>query len=153
MNGETKMANEFHYCVSLSILHPSVDPKWITGLLPELHPNVEVKAGTERLDKQGKPFSPPRKAVFSVWLADLHTEEKLYSGSRPLSDFIGDRLTELEPHREVFAELRKEGRVKLEIGWFSDSNYSAEILDAETLKKCGDLGIDIELNCYWNVPG
>jgi hypothetical protein len=144
------MANEFHYCVSLSILHPSADPKWISGLLTSLHPKIEVKAGSEKLDKKGKPIIPRRTVPLSHWLADLHEEERLYSGNVPISEFILSQLTELEKHRDVFLELGKEGRVALMIGWFSDTSYSAEILEADALKKCGDLGISIELNCYWN---
>lgn len=143
------MANEFHYCVSLSILHPSVDPKWISRHLTDLYPTIEVKAGTERRDKRGNIIHPPRKAPLSHWLADLHDEERLYSGSVRLSDFLLDWLTELERYKDIFLELEKEGSVKLMIGWFSDSNYSAEALDAEVLKKCGDLGINLELNCSW----
>jgi hypothetical protein len=140
--------NEFYYCVSLSILHPSVDPKWISGLLTGLRPKIEVKAGSEKLDKNGKPIIPPRRVPLSHWSADLHEEERLYSGNVPISDFILDRLTELEKYKDVFAELLKEGRIALMMGWFSDSSCSAETLEADTLKKCGDLGISIELHCY-----
>jgi hypothetical protein len=142
------MANEFHYSVSLSILHPTVDPKHITSLLVGLRPRIETMAGTERRTKDGKLIVPPRKAPLSHWLAGLHDEKRLYSGSEPISNFILERLTELEKHRDLFAELGKEGRVELIIGWFSESNYSAAVLDCETLKKSGELGIDIELNFY-----
>ena len=142
------LANEFHYCVSLSIVHPTFDPKVITAAITTLEPRIQVMAGTDRLGKDGKPIMPERKVAISHWLADLHKEDRLYSGDKPISDFLLDQLTKLESHRPLFAELAKEGEVVFRIGWFSDSNYSAEVLSAETLKKCGDLGVDLELNFY-----
>lgn len=142
------MAFEFYYCVSLSIVHPTIDPRKITEAIPSLHPRIEVMAGTERRGRDGKPLIPRRAAAVSHWLADLHQEEKLYSGAKPMSDYVLERLTELEKHRSLFAHLREEGEVVLRIGWFSVSNHSAEALKAATLRKCGDLGIDMELNFY-----
>lgn len=104
--------------------------------------------GTELRAKDGKLRIPNRKAVVSHWLAELHDEEKLHSGMKPLSIFILEQLLELERYHDLFAQLRQEGRVVLRIGWFSESNYSAGVFHAEMLKKCGDLGIDIEINCY-----
>ena len=142
------MANEFHYNICLSIVHPSVDPKWLTGILTGLHPRIATMAGSERRGRDGTLIVPTRKSPSSHWLADLHDEQRLFSGTHPLSNFILDRLTTLEEHHKLFVDLRKQGRVELVIGWFSDSNYSAALLDSETLKKCGDLGIDVELNFY-----
>ena len=142
------MANEFYYSVSLSIVHPTADPKTITGAVTNLRPKIETKAGSERRRKDGTPIVPSRKAELSHWLAELHDEERLFSGDRPMSDFIFGQLDKLEAHRSLFAQLRQEGEVVLIIGWFSESNHSAGVLNAETLKKCGDLGIDLELNYY-----
>jgi hypothetical protein len=142
------MANEFYYNISLSIIHPTVDPKSITEVITVLHPKIETRAGTERRRKDGTPIVPSRKAALSHWLAELHNEEKLFSGDRPISDFILDQVDKLGAYRNLFAQLREEGKVVLMIGWFSVSNYSADVLDAETLKRCGDLGLDIELNYY-----
>ncbi len=66
----------------------------------------------------------------------------------PISEFLLRQVQWLESYRNLFAQLRQEGEVVLRIGWFSDSNHSAGILSAETLRKCGDLGLDIELNYY-----
>lgn len=142
------MANEFYYSVSLSIVHPSADPKSITGIITSLCPRIATMAGTERRTKDGTPIVPSRKAALSHWLADLHDEEKLFSGDRPLSDFVLSKLRQLEVYGRLFAQLREEGIVALVIDWFSESNHSADVLSAETLKKCGDLGIDLELNYY-----
>jgi hypothetical protein len=142
------MANEYYYCVSLSIVHPSVDPKSITAAITCLKPKVETMAGTERRRRDGTLIVPNRKAQLSHWLAELHQEKRLYSGDTPISDFIFKQLDKLEKHRALFDSLRQEGIVALDIGWFSESNYSADVLNAEMLKKCGDLGIDIELNLY-----
>jgi hypothetical protein len=147
------MANEFHYSVSLCIVHPTVDPRSITKELTSLRPAIEKRAGDERRSKDGKPLVPRRKTLLSVWLANLHDEERLYSGVKPLSVFIVESLAKLEGHRDLFFQLRQQGNVALRVGWFSDSNYSAEVLSSDALKKCGDLGLDIELNCYWNWHG
>jgi hypothetical protein len=142
------MANEFHYSVSLSIVHPSADPKSITEAITGLRPKIEIKAGSDRQRKDGTPIVPSRKAELSHWLAELHDEKKLFSGDMPLSDFILGQLDRLEAYRSLFSRLREEGEVVLRIGWFSDTNHSAGVLSAETLKRCGDLGIDLELNYY-----
>lgn len=122
------MANEFYYCVSLSIVHPTIDPKSITRSITTLRPRIETMAGTERRTKDGALIVPRRKATFSHWLADLHDKEKIYSGLKPLSDFILEQLTQLEEHRILFGQLRQEGQVTLRIGWFSISNYSVCVL-------------------------
>src|SRR5262245_55309757 len=105
------MANEYHYSVSLSILHPTVDPTAITALLAHLHPTQEVMVGTEMCRKDGKPMVPKRVAKQSHWEAQLHDEKRLYSGNRPMSEFLLDHLNELEKHRESLAQLRTEGRL------------------------------------------
>lgn len=142
------MANEFYYCISLSIVHPTIDPAIITKAIPELRPTIETMAGTIRRGKDNKPIVPARTTSLSHWLAELHREEKIYSGSKPICEFITEKLDELESHRDLFTHLRQEGQVSLLMGWFSESNCSAELLDAETLRRCGELGLDIELHVY-----
>jgi hypothetical protein len=144
----SQMANEFSYIVSLSILHPTVDPKWITGSLSGWTPKIEVMAGTEKVGKGGKPLVPSRKAPLSHWLAELHEEERLHSGSRPISEFLFEQLAKLEGYPDVLSHLKEEGRITLILDWFGDSNYSAETLPADVLRKCGELGIDMEINMY-----
>ncbi len=144
------MANEFHYCVSFNIVHPTLDPRSVTKKLVSLRPKIETMAGDERRGRDGKPLIPKRTSSLSAWSADLHDEPRLYSGTKPLSAFIMECLTKLEGHEDFFSKIRQEGKVALSIGWFSDSNYSAEVLNADALKKCGELGVDIELNCYWH---
>ncbi len=107
-------------------------------------------AGDERRGRDGKLLVPSRKAAFSFWSTNLHDEARLYSGTKPLSTLIIEFLAKLENHAEFLSKIHQEGEVALNIGWFSDTNYSAEILSAQAMKKCGDLGIDIELNCYGN---
>jgi hypothetical protein len=144
------MANEFEYSVSLSIVHPSIDPKNITAELTELHPVIQAFAGTERRDRQGRLVKPARKTMYSHWLAELHAEERLFSGDVPVSEFIVTRLCALERHRDMFLELDKEGEVTLVIALYCKGNYSAEVLYAHALKQCGDLGINIELDIYFD---
>jgi hypothetical protein len=142
------MANEFDYSADLSILHPSIDPKVITAAITELHPRIEALAGSDRRDTRGNLITPPRKTMYSHWLAPLHAEERLFSGDTELSEFILNRLGDLKRHRNLFHELDKEGQVTLMIALYTKSNYSADVLQADALKQCGDLGIDLELNIY-----
>jgi hypothetical protein len=140
------MANEYFYCASLSVVHPTIDPRTISARITSLSPKIETLAGTQRLGKNGKPLVPPRKAALSHWAADLHAEQTLNSADRPISEFILEKLRGLEMHRDFFAQLRQEGQVILVVHWFAITNYAADVFSAETLKKCGELGIDIELN-------
>jgi len=142
------MANEFYYCVSLSIVHPTADPAPITKSITHLRPDIEVKAGTERRGRDGELIVPRRVSPLSHWSAYCHEEERLFSGERSLSEFICECLDKLEHHRDLFATLRPEGDIKLVVGWFSESNHSADILSVDAMKKCSDLGIAIELDFY-----
>jgi hypothetical protein len=143
------MANDYYYSVSLSILHPSIDPKDITAAITELHPTIEAKAGSIRRNRDGEVIIPPRHARYSHWLADLHPGEQLFSGDVVFSAFLLLWLGKLEHYRSFFSQLREEGEVTLVIAWYSIANYSAEMLPANALKKCGELGLNIELNLYW----
>jgi hypothetical protein len=106
-------------------------------------------AGSERLsNKDGKPVSPRRNSAVSHWLAELHPETRLRSGTAPLSEFLYQRLVEIEPYKAFLREVQEQGTVTFIIGWFSESNYSADVLTARTLAKCGELGINIELDYY-----
>lgn len=142
------MANEFDYSVSLSILHPSFDPKVITAAITELYPAIEALAGSDRRDREGKIVTPPRKTMYSHWLAYLHPEDRVFSGDVPFSEFIRMRLGELMRHRDLFHELDKEGEVNLVIALYSKGNHAADVLYADALKQCADLAVNIELNIY-----
>jgi hypothetical protein len=146
------MANEFWYQVSLVIVHPSMDPKKISQAIRSLTPCVETLAGSEHRPARKRPGTHPRRALLSVWRAQLHAEETLYSGERPISDFILNCLPSLEEHRDLFWSLRTEGKVVLAVNWFADEHHSAGVLSAETLTICGDLGLDLELYLYGYVP-
>lgn len=142
------MAHEFCYSVSLSIVHPNIDPTSITEQIKGLRPRIEAIAGSVRRCKGGMPAIPSRKVALSHWLADLHVEQKLYSAQRPLSQFILEHLADLAQHQLLFARLREQGQVALIVRWFSETHHSAGVLPAELMKKCGDLGLDLELDYY-----
>jgi hypothetical protein len=142
------MANEFDYSVCLSILHPSVDPKVITSEIAELSPVIEALAGSIRRDREGRIITPPRQTMYSHWLAELHPEERLFSGDVPLSEFIALRLGELERHRDFFHEMNKEGVVTLIIALFTKSNHAAGVLYVDALTQCAELGISVEIDIY-----
>ena len=137
---------EFDYHVKLSIVHPSVDPSIITQEIRTLKPHIASMAGTEKRDRHGRPMG--RKIALSHWCASLHGAERLHSGDRPLSEFLAEKLAELAPYQGLLAKLRAEGEVMFVIDWFSSRMHTAARLDAEVLRRCGKLGIDIELGYY-----
>src|SRR5262245_28653732 len=103
------MAHEFHYSISLSIVHPTVDPQSISEVIFNLRPRIQTATGSIRRGKDGQPLVPNRKALLSHWLADLHEAERLYSGDIPLSDFILSKLNDLTQYQSFFTQLRTEG--------------------------------------------
>src|SRR5262245_13878280 len=143
------MANEFYYSVSLSIVHPSIDPNVITAAIPGLRPTISTMAGSESRYPDGTLRVPPRKAQLSHWLAELHEQERIYSADMPIAHFITTKVDELTRHRELFRQIRADGgKVAFMIGWWSIGRHSAETLCTETLAKCADIGVDLELNFY-----
>jgi len=141
----------FHYCVALDIVHPSADPKSISATITGFRTTNETNVGTDRRTQDGMHIEPRRKAKLTHWAAELHDEERMSSGALKLSAFIRGQLPKLQQYRDLFLELGQEGDVVLRIGWFSDTNHSAELLDAETIQLCGELGLGIELNFYGSV--
>jgi hypothetical protein len=142
------MANEFSYSVSLSILHPSVDPKVITASITELRPVIEALAGSDRRDREGRVITPHRQTLYSHWLAELHPDKRLFSGDIPLSEFISKRLDELKHHQGLFHELGQEGEVTLIVALYIKGNHAADVLYADALRQGAELGVNIELDIY-----
>jgi hypothetical protein len=142
------MAFDYYYSVSLSIVHPTVDPTKISAAMPQLHPRIQSMAGTERRNRLGQPLVPRRSASLTHWLADLHVEDKLFSVAKPISEFLREKLAELEVHRDLFVQLEAEGEIVLRVGWFGVTTHSADVLSPSVLRKLGELGIGIELNFY-----
>jgi hypothetical protein len=142
------MAFDFKYCVSLSIVHPSLDPRTVSATIVELSPRIESMAGEDRRGRDGNLLTPHRKVQLSHWLAPLHEEEYLRSESTPLSDFILEWAKKLMRYQTLLLEIGCEGSAKFSVGWFSDSTNSAAALSADALKACGDLGIGIDLDFY-----
>jgi len=145
------MSNDYQYRVCLSIVHPTIDPSLITQTIEHLRPRISIQAGSLRIDKDGKPFTPNRFAELSHWLANLH-DGTVYSGDILLCDFIRNRLIELAKHRSFFAHLSEEGQVAFKCDCFNEENCSSTVLSAKTFKLCGELEIDLELNIYNYVP-
>ncbi len=142
------MANEFYYCATLSIVHPTIDPQLITQTISSLRPRIESMAGSERRLTDGTPVVPPRRVLLSHWLADLHEEDKLFSSDAPLSDFIERKIRGLTHYQDFLLQLQQEGQVAIVVDWFSETGHSSGVLNASVLRKCGEMGIDIELNFY-----
>src|SRR5690349_8070344 len=130
---------EFHYAVSLEVVHPSADPDAITAAIAEFKATQSTKAGAKRLKADGAPIVPERGASRTYWTARLHDEERIHSGDIPLNDFVASIVPKLFRHRDLFLELGMQGTVRLHVRWFGDTNCSASWLGAEALRACGEL--------------
>lgn len=148
---EEKQMFEFNFCVSLEVVHPSIDPKTITQRIKGVRVTNETMAGSERHTRDGRPIEPRRRAMLTHWGAELHDGPRLYSGNVDLAEFVNGELDKLQQYREFFREVSLEGEVFLRIGWFSESNHSAARLSSNLLKRCGDIGLGMELDYY--APG
>ena len=144
------MANEFFYSACLSVVHPSIDPQEISEEVTSLTPQIQIRAGSERRTSDGALVTPRRTAALSHWLAYLHGGDRIFSGDIAISEFLHSALARLEGNREFFLKMRQNGEVVLRIGWFSESNHSAGVLDNELLRRCYELGLDVELNYYYS---
>src|SRR5260370_3207210 len=102
-----------------------MDSKVLASALKGLHPSIEVTAGEDRRDRQGRVIDPLRKALYSHWLAELHAEKRLYSADLSLSAFLATVATELAPYCNLFETVNKEGEVILIITWYSEHSHPA----------------------------
>lgn len=143
------MANEFDYAVAISITHPSIDPKVISQAITEFHAKIETIAGSLRVSRKGSPILPARTATLSHWLAELHDTRTIDSDITPLSQFLNEKLAQLEHHRELFSAVREAAHVALCIDVFPKSNCAAAEIESETIALCATLGLSIELCVYF----
>ncbi len=144
------MAFEFDYTVALSITHLHIDPRTITNTITEFQPMIQTMAGSVKVDARGAPLMPSRNAALTHWCAMLHEEERIDSYSVSLSEFLRDKLQRIAHHKELFAELKREGSLALCINVFMRTNHAASELTDDVLSLCGQLGIAIELGLYAN---
>ncbi|MDB5384929.1 MAG: hypothetical protein JWM11_575 [Planctomycetaceae bacterium] len=135
----------YEFCVSLSIMHPSIDPAVITsrlGVSPKRHRTV----GEQRVTTKGVPLPGLNKESF--WLATLHSGERLSSESISIEQFLADANGRLTQHREFFRELASSGGyLEYFIGWFGGGNFSAT-LEPVLMAAIADLGISIGFDVY-----
>jgi hypothetical protein len=137
---------EFRYKISLSILHPSIDPVKISSVLGG-KPKIQRKAGEEVLSTKGVPLG--RKSKLSHWLVSLQDGQMVKSDAHPISEIILNAAKEIEPHKQFLKSITDEGgKVEFRIAWFGNSSNSTGVLKAEALQLCGALGIDILLDVY-----
>ncbi len=128
------------FTVSLSIIHPDMDPSEISttmGLTPE---NV-TRAGMPRTGRQGQPL--PGTYNFSCWTHSFDCE-----GEPALGEVLEPLVERLQTHREFFHRIGREGgSVELFCGVFAAGNWD-EILSHELMGKLAALHIDLRLDVY-----
>jgi hypothetical protein len=146
--------NEFHYSVSLSLQHPSMDPQEISTTLSQFPCERSTKAGEIKKSPNGKIRLPEERSEFTYWHSiDLHAERRVYSGVREFSDFLRIKLLQLKLHQEFFERFTDQGWAHFFVGWFSNSPCAAQLLGPDVLRMCGELGIGIELHVYGEGHG
>ena len=135
----------YRYCVSLRVLHPTVNPDTLTTKL-SLQPSRKWKVGEPRSTPKGNKLKGINKETY--WTAQLHREESLLSRKVALEDFLTEQLARLKKVEKYFRHIRKTGgRIELFVGLFCDKNMGAE-LPSSLLASMGKLGIDLSLDIY-----
>jgi len=138
---------EYNYTVHLCVEHPSCAVALITDLL-NITPKRSIGFGD--VIQGGTPFK--RTAVKTYWTCQLHDEQRLFSGTIKINDFLERQSSNLEKHREFFTRIMDEGGASyLRVEWFSISKTSSDQLDARTLWLLGKIRLGLQLD--FSGPG
>ncbi|WP_321397831.1 DUF4279 domain-containing protein [Emcibacter sp.] len=137
--------NDYEFCVSLRLSHPSRSLKDFTDLLG-LTPARLWTAGEPKLTPKGTAL--PITAEDSFWEARLSGSGKRSSSEISLEVWLKQAVSDLAPHREKFAEIAQTGgRVELFIRWAGDYNMGA-VFAPELLRDLADLHLTLSLDVY-----
>jgi hypothetical protein len=132
--------NDFEYCASLHIEHPSHDPDLVTKTLG-IVPVRKRRVGERRQTPQGTLL----EGVYETnhWHADLLTKD-----GEDLSQFLSNMLNPLDPAKEFLVQFASEGgRVECMVGLFA-TNCCDSCLSAKLLGRFAEFGVDLRLDYY-----
>jgi uncharacterized protein DUF4279 len=120
------------------IIHPNLAPDEITDLLG-MSPDIAHQRGDSSDTEQSTVVFPE-----GVWGLRARTTEE----ARP-EDQLRELLTRLEGHEIVLKQLKWRGyRLDFFVGVFEiDGNTGLEV-SADTLRRIGELGADLDLDLY-----
>jgi hypothetical protein len=132
--------NEFSYCATLHISHPSIPPEDITAVLGII-PQRQTKAGTPRRNANGAELGGTYP--FSHWSCELPTTD-----GEQLAAFLWSVVELLSPHREFLTTLASSGgETECFLGLFTEKNCD-ELFTCKLLSAMGSLGIGLRLDIY-----
>ena len=128
--------NEFSYCATLHISHPTIDPSEITAAL-QIEPSRMSRVGQAHRSVPGRVYD------FSHWSSKLPAKDH-----DDIPTFLARLVSQLSRHRNYLHELSDSGgEIECFIGIFPtrlcDQQYSHNLL-----AMLADLRIDLRLDYY-----
>lgn len=132
--------NDFEYCASLHIVHPSLDPDAISDALP-LHPERTHRRGDPRQTRRGTPL--PGAYPTGYWCCELVVHD-----GENIEAFLTRLVDDLEPAREMLRGISDDdGEVECFISLFAKS-LCDQSLPPNLLLTLGQIGISLRLDYY-----
>lgn len=126
--------------VSLSVIHPDIDPTEISTAL-ELAPGRATRAGAARTTPNGNALTGLYK--FSCWTHRFDVKE-----ASELGVVLKDLVQRLQKHQQFFHRVVREGgSIELFCGVFASGNWD-EILSYSLMGKLAALQVDLRLDVY-----
>jgi hypothetical protein len=135
------LVNPYSYKVSLTVLHPVIEPTAITSTLG-IQPNDSHRAGDPRRTPTGSPLGGVYDRSF--WRHSFSPPD-----DSDLPAFLHRVAATLQRHREFFRSLRETGGdTELFVGLFSEGTNIGATIAHDLMAVLADLSIDIGLDIY-----
>jgi hypothetical protein len=132
--------NEFSYCATLHISHPSMPPEEITAVLGII-PQRQTGAGSPRRTPNGAKLGGSYSS--NHWSCELPTTD----GER-LAEFLWRIVEMLSSRREFLTTLSSSGgEIECFVGLFTERNCD-ELFPCDLLSAMGSLSIGLRLDIY-----
>lgn len=129
------------FAVTLRCSHPNWDPDDISSELG-MEPTFSWKVGERRCTPKGQILDGYRRD--SYWCS-----EKLTGFQKDPCQALIEHVEALERKRAFIGKFVADGgSIELFIGWKLSGPSGGEGFDAKTLKRLGDLGIDLLIDIY-----
>ena len=129
------------FSVTLRCSHPDWDPDDISSELG-MEPRFSWKVGERRCTPKGQMLDGYRRD--SYWCS-----ERLTGFQEDPSQALIEHVEALERKRAFIEKfIAAGGSVELFIGWLLPGWSGGEVFDSKTLKRLGDLGVDLSIDIY-----
>lgn len=138
--------DDYTFCVSLSITHPSITPAEITEELKIKPSSFQVK-GDQRITPKGKTVET--KYEENMWRHDPDEGRRLSASDTYLEDYLLSLNNKFAEHKSYFSQLvATGGYIEYFIGWFEGDYNLMATLSPELLISTGQLNIAIGIDAY-----